>query len=88
MSYPARAEGLGIYDKYDKFEDLKSFKSTVAYFVNPLIYDIIEDGFPISEIIPIEKASGELETFEMKEDQTLQMYCILTFDPAKHDIPK
>ena len=30
---------------------LKSFKSTFAYFVNPFICDIIEDGFLISEII-------------------------------------
>ena len=34
-----------------RFEDLKSMKSTFAFFVNPFICDIIEDRFPISEII-------------------------------------
>ena len=41
--------------------------------MNPFICDIIEDGFPISEIILSEKATGELELLEMKEDQELQM---------------
>lgn len=48
-------------------------KSTFAYFVNPFICDITEDGFPISEIILTEKASGELELLELKEDQALPM---------------
>ena len=56
-----------------RFEDLKSFKSTFAFFVNPFMCDIIEDGFPISEIILVEKAAGELELLEIKEDQALQM---------------
>ena len=55
------------------FEDLKSLKSTFAFFVNLFIGDIIEDGFPNSEIILSEKATGELELLEMKEDQGLQM---------------
>ena len=50
------------------FEDLKGLKSTFAFFVNPFICDIIEDGFQISEIIFTEKAAGELELLEMKED--------------------
>ena len=33
------------------FEDLKSLKSTFAYFVKPSTCDIIEDGFPIYEMI-------------------------------------
>ena len=48
-------------------------KSTFAFFVNQFICDIIEDGFPISETILSEKAAGELDLLEMKEDQTLQM---------------
>ena len=56
-----------------KFEDLKSFKSTFLYFVNPFICDSVEDGFPISEIILTVKAAGELNLLEMKEDQALQM---------------
>ena len=46
---------------------MKSFKFTFAYFVNPFIYDIIEDGFQICEIILSEKEAGELELLEMKE---------------------
>ena len=49
------------------FGDLKSLKSTFAFFVNPFICDIIEDGFPFSKIILGEKAAGELELLEMKE---------------------
>ena len=45
----------------NKFEDFKSFKSTFAHFVDPFICDIIEDGFPISEIKLTEKAAKELE---------------------------
>ena len=41
-----------------KFEDLESFISTFAYFVNPFICDISDWG---------------IESFEMKEDQALQM---------------
>ena len=44
-----------------RFVDLESFKSIFAYFVNPFICDIIEDGFSISEIILTEKVAGELE---------------------------
>ena len=33
----------------------------------------IEDEFSISEIIPTEKAAGDLELLEIKEDQALQM---------------
>ena len=42
------------------FEDLKSLKSTFTFFMNPFICDIIENGFPIFEIILSEKAAGEL----------------------------
>ena len=52
---------------------MKRFKSTFAYFVNPFICDIIEGGFPASEIILVEKAVAELELLEMKEDQAMQM---------------
>ena len=41
--------------------------------MNLFICDIIDDGFPISEIIFSEKAAGELELLEMEEDQVLQM---------------
>ena len=57
-----------------RFEDLKNFKSTFAFFVNPFICDIIEDGFPISEVILVKKAVAELELLDMKEDQALQMH--------------
>ena len=56
-----------------RFEDLKSLKSTFAFFLKLIIWDIIEDGFPISEIILSEKAAGELELLEIKEDPALQM---------------
>ena len=52
---------------------MKSLKSTFAFFVNPFISEIIEDGFPICEIILSKKAAEELELLEMKEDQALQM---------------
>lgn len=39
-----------------RFQDLRS---TFEYFVNPFICDIIEDGFPISGIIIVEKAAEE-----------------------------
>ena len=51
-----------------RFEDLKSLKSTFAFYVNPFICDIIDDGFLIPEIIHSEKAAGDLELLEMKED--------------------
>ena len=41
--------------------------------MNLFICDIIEDGIQISEIILIEKVSGELELLEMKKNQALQM---------------
>ena len=46
-------------------EDLKSFNFKFAYFVNPFICDIIEDGFSISKIILTEKAAGELKLLEI-----------------------
>lgn len=55
-----------------RFEDLKCLKSTFSYFLNLFICDINEDGFSISEIILTEKAAGELELLEMKEDQALR----------------
>ena len=56
-----------------RIEDLKSMKSTFTFFVNPFICDIIEDGFPISEITLSEKAAGKLELLEIKVNQALQM---------------
>ena len=41
--------------------------------MNPFICDIIEGGFPISQIILSEKPAMELELLEMEEDWLLQM---------------
>ena len=54
MEYKEKLKELQANFKH-RFEDLKSFKSTFLYFVNPFICDIIEDGFPI-----FEKVAGEL----------------------------
>lgn len=56
-----------------RFEDLKNFKSTLGFFINPFFVDIFDDEFSISEIILADKPSAELELLEMKEDQALQM---------------
>ena len=41
---------------------MKSLKYTFAFFKGPFtIWDIVEDGFPISEIILIENEAGELK---------------------------
>ena len=52
---------------------MKSVNSTFAFFVKPFICDTIEYEFPLSEIIFSEKAAGESEVIDMKEDQALQM---------------
>ena len=63
--YKEKLKELQVNFKYN-FEDLKSLKCT-------FICDIIEDGFPISEVILSEKAARDLELLEMKGDQALQM---------------
>ena len=47
--------------------------------MSPIICDIIEDGFQISEIILTEKVARELELLDMKEDQELEMLHKATF---------
>ena len=63
--YKEKLKELQVNFKYN-FEDLKSLKCT-------FICDIIEDGFPISEVILSEKAARDLELLEMKENLALQM---------------
>ena len=59
----------------DRFENLKSLKTTCAFFGNPFICDIIKNGFPISEIILIAKVAVESSCFrdERGSLQVLQM---------------
>lgn len=61
-------------DFQQRFEDLQNLKSSFTYFLNPFACNIVEDGFSISEVLLAEKASGELELLEMKEDQALQIH--------------
>ena len=55
-----------------RFEHLKKFKSTFAFFLNPFNYDNTS-GLEISDIMLVEKAAGELELLEMKEDLVMEM---------------
>ena len=45
----------------------------MIFFLNPFEIDIIQGEFSISNIIMIQKVSGELELIEMQEDQALQL---------------
>ena len=56
-----KKKNLGLQTDFKfRLEDLKSWKSIFAHFVNLFIWDI-EDGFTISEIILVDKVTGELE---------------------------
>ena len=57
----------------NRLQDLKYFKSSLNFFLNPFEINIIEGEFSISNINMTQKASGELELIEMKEDQALQL---------------
>ena len=57
----------------NRFQDLKYFKSSLDFFLNPFEINIIQGEFSISNIIMTQKASGELELIEMQEDQALQL---------------
>ena len=46
MSYPARAEGLGKYDKYDKPEmNIIVVSETNSYHIGACIFHNMPDGF-------------------------------------------
>ena len=47
--------------------------------MNPFVCNFIDDGFPISDKILTEKEPGELDLFEVKEDQALQMLPKVSF---------
>ncbi|XP_067144229.1 general transcription factor II-I repeat domain-containing protein 2-like [Centruroides vittatus] len=57
----------------NRFQDLKYFKSSLDFFLNPFEINIIQGEFSISNIIMTQKASGKLELIEMQEDQALQL---------------
>ena len=57
----------------NRFQDLKYFKSSLGFFLNPFEINIIQGDIIIFNIIMTQKASGELELIEMQEDQALQL---------------
>lgn len=70
--YIEKLEGI-LTDFKNRFQDLKDFKSSLQFFLNPFEIDLIQGEFCISNIIMPQKASGELEIIEMQEDQALQL---------------
>ena len=67
-----KLEGI-LTEFQNRFQDLKYFKSSLDFFLNPFEINIIQGEFSISNIIMTQKASGELELIEMQEDQALQL---------------
>ena len=57
----------------NRFQDLKYFKSSLNFSLNPFEINTIEGEFSITNIIMTQKASGELELIKMQEDRALQL---------------
>lgn len=70
--YIKNLEGI-LTEFQNRFQDLKYFKSSLDFFLNPFAINIIQDEFSISNIIMTQQESGELELIEMQEDQALQL---------------
>lgn len=70
--YIKNLEGI-LTEFQNRFQDLKYFKSSLDFFLNPFEINTIQGEFSISNIIMTQKASGELELIEMQEDQALQL---------------
>ncbi|XP_065642542.1 general transcription factor II-I repeat domain-containing protein 2-like [Hydra vulgaris] len=60
-------------DLQNRFKDLYVLKSSLAFLVNPFLFDIISHGCPIPENILKETSQFEIELLDLQEDQNLQM---------------
>ena len=64
-------EGV-LNDFATRFSDLKNLKSTLAFLVDPFLFDVVKDGCPVQKPIVTQTANIEAELLDLQQDFALK----------------